>query len=117
MMINALISRVTVLGISAIAVVAAAAAGLCGVAGATGTAGAGAIAVLNFRWLARGAAHALAGRGSRGTLVGLGLRHLATLGALALLLSSGWAHPVAAVAGIAVLPVVLIAEGLRVASG
>jgi hypothetical protein len=113
---DALISRVTVLSISAVAVVAAAAAGFTGLAGAAGAAGAGAIAVLNFRWLARGAAHALAGGGPRGALVSLGLRHLATLGALAVLLSSGWAHPVAAVAGIAVLPVVLIAEGLRTAS-
>jgi hypothetical protein len=114
MAIDPLVSRVTVLGIFAIAAVTASAAWLWGVAGAAGTIGAGAIALLNFRWLARGAARALAGGGPRGALVGLGLRYLATLGALALLLSSGWAHPVAVVAGIAVLPLVLIVEGLRV---
>ncbi len=117
MTIDPLVSRVTVLGIGAIAVVTAGAAWLSGAAGAAGAAGAGAIALLNFRWLARGAVRAVAGGGPRGAVVGLGLRHLATLGALALLLSSGWAHPVAVVLGIAVLPLVLIAEGLRVARG
>ncbi len=48
-------------------------------------------------------------------LVGAGLRFAACTVACALLLTTGWAHPVALVAGFTVLPCDLIARGLAAA--
>ena len=87
---------------------------LAGPAAATGVGGGGAIALLNFRWLARdvGRATALVAEGGGGRIGRLGLRQLATFTALGLLVAQGWAHPVAVGIGLAVLPPVLLAEGL-----
>src|SRR5436853_375562 len=66
------------------------------------------------RWLARGAAGALRGEGGFALgLTGLGLRSAGAFGALALTLAGGWAHPLAVIAGLSVLPPVLIAAGVR----
>ncbi len=113
-----LVSRVTLSGLPAILLVAAVAAWSGGTAGATGAAAGGVIALANFRWMARGAATTLAaGRAPRLAFALAGLRYLGAFGAMALVLSTGWAHPVALVAGLSVLPPVLILQGLRGATG
>ena len=54
----------------------------------------------------------LGGAPASAWLVGAGLRFAACTAACALLLTTGWAHPVALVAGFTVLPCDLIARGL-----
>jgi ATP synthase I chain len=108
---------------------------LGGAPGFVGVAAAGAITVVNFWWLARGASATLgafspgsgaspacAARGgakpsavSGAWIVASGLRFLALLAAFAALCATGWAHPVAVVAGLTVLPCAVIALGLRAA--
>ena len=113
-MTHELISRVTLLSLPATLAVAAVAGWVGGIPGAGGAAAGGAIALVNFRWLARGAAIALGQPRVRSfALVRVGLRHAVTFSALALALSTGWAHPIAVIAGLSVLPPVLIAHGLR----
>jgi hypothetical protein len=112
-----LISRVTVGAITALAAIAALAGWAAGGPGIAGAVGAGVIALVNFRWLALGAARVTATGGPRLAALGLGLRHLASFGALVLLLASGWAHPIAALAGLSVLPPILIVHGLAAARG
>lgn len=90
---------------------------LGGLPAATGVGGAGAIALMNFRWLARDVsrATAVAAEGRAGIRrVGrmMGLRQLVTFGALGLLVAQGWAHPVAVGVGLAALPPVLLVQGL-----
>jgi hypothetical protein len=96
---------------------ALAAAWLAGAAGAVGAAGGIVLALGNFRWLvgrvrtqadAPGAARAL-------WSVTAGLRLAALGGLCAALLASGWAHPVALVAGLTALPCALVGHGLRAA--
>jgi hypothetical protein len=78
--------------------------------------GGGAIAIVNFRWLARDVDRATAliaaGTPTLGRLSRVGLRQLVTLGALGVLVAQGWAHPVAVAVGLAILPPVLLAQGL-----
>ena len=108
-----LAARVTWTGAATVAAMTAGAWWLAGVPAAAGVSGGGAIALVNFRWLARdvGRATALIAEGSTG--VGrLGLRQVFTFGALGLLVAQGWAHPVAVVIGLAALPPVLLAQGL-----
>jgi hypothetical protein len=110
-----LVGRVLRTGGVAVAALATAAWAALGLDEAAGVAAGGAIALGNFRWLARDAGRLGAGgEGARRALPGT-LRHLAAFGALAALLGSGWIHPLAACAGLAVLPPVLVAEGLRAA--
>jgi len=114
MAVTELISRVTVLCLLATPVVAAGAGWLAGVPGAVGAVAGSAIALLHFRWFARGAARALCGGPGRGlSLAGLGLRFAGTFATLALTLATGWAHPLAVIAGLSVLPPALVAEGAR----
>jgi hypothetical protein len=112
-------SRVTVSGLSGLTALSAGIAWAAGLDAAAGVAGGGAIALLNFRWLARDVAHAatLAAEGRMGTLrVGSAwLRRLVSLGALGLLLAGGLTHPLAVIAGLWVLPPVLLLQGLRAA--
>ena len=109
-----LVSRITLHCLVLIAALAAGAGWLAGLPGAAGAAAGGAIALLHFRWLARGAAGALRGEGGFALgLTGLGLRSAGAFGALALTLAGGWAHPLAVIAGLSVLPPVLIAAGVR----
>lgn len=112
-----LTSRVTrdtcVLG----AVLAAPAAWLAGSEGAVGAAAGVGLAVGNFRWLAArvpgmtGTATAARSLWS----LGAGLRFAIMTAACAGLLASGWAHPVALVAGLTLLPGAVLAHGLRAA--
>jgi ATP synthase I chain len=109
-----LVSRVTLHCLVLTAALAAGAGWLAGLPGAAGAAAGGTIALLHFRWLARGALGALRDEGGFTLgLTGLGLRSAGAFGALALTLGGGWAHPLAVLAGLSVLPPVLIAEGMR----
>src|SRR6266852_3406806 len=67
-------------------------------------------------WLGGASAATAAGNAAASAwLVGAGLRFAACTVACALLLTTGWAHPVALVAGFTVLPCDLIARGLAAA--
>jgi hypothetical protein len=115
-----LAGRVT--GVAAIAALAAAllAALVAGGPGALGVAAGAAVALASFRWIARGSRRAAAvfagGRPGALWVLGLGLRHLTLFGVMALCLASGLAHPLGLVAGLSLLPPVLILSGLRAAS-
>src|SRR3990167_2122265 len=111
--------RVTWSGVAVVMALSAVAGWAAGVEGAAGVAGGGAVALLNFRWLARSVANAVVlvrdGGSGGAALRGAWLRHLSTAGALGLLLGRGWAHPLAVIAGLSVLPPILVAKGLRAA--
>ena len=88
---------------------------LGGLDGALGAAAGAGIAVGNFRWLAS-RAQATGGDGpSARSLWSLAavLRLAALAAAVGLVLVSGHAHPLAVVCGLSVLPVVVVAHGLR----
>ena len=110
------VARVSWTGGLTVAVMTAAAWWLAGVSAAAGVAGGGAIALVNFRWLARDVSRATAlvvgGQAAGGRISRIGLRQLATFGALGLLVAQGWAHPVAVGVGLATLPPALLAAGL-----
>jgi hypothetical protein len=115
-MIADLAARVTWTGSATVAAMAAGAWWLGGAQVAAGVGGGGAIALLNFRWLARDVSRATAliaeGGGGVGRIGRVGLRQLVTFGALGLLVAQGWAHPVGVGIGLAALPPVLLAQGL-----
>jgi hypothetical protein len=92
---------------------------LAGWPGALGALAGGLISLASFTWIARGV-HSSAklfagGRAHPLWALGLGLRYVLLFGAVALLLGYGIVHPLALVAGLSVLPPVLIAFGLRAA--
>jgi hypothetical protein len=90
---------------------------LGGSAGALGV-GAGVVLALgNFRWLV---SRACATNGTPAAAralwsMGAGLRLVAFSVVCAALLATGWAHPVALVAGLTALPCALVGHGLRAA--
>jgi|SRR5688572_28995861 len=92
---------------------------LAGWSGALGALAGGLISLGSFTWIARGVhsgAHLFAGgRAHPLWALGLGLRYVVLFAAVALLLGYGIVHPLALVAGLSVLPPVLIAFGLRAA--
>jgi ATP synthase I chain len=110
--------RVCRAGVLAVAVVAAATALLFGGREAAGVAAGGGIAFGTFRWLARdaGCLAAIAQSAAPPRLLPLGFRQIAAFAAIALLIGSGWCHPLAVAAGIALLPPVLVVQGLRAAA-
>jgi hypothetical protein len=116
MMIADLAARVTWSGAATVAAMTAGAWSLAGGAAAAGVGGGGAIALLNFRWLARDVGRATAliagGQSGVGRVGRIGLRQLVTFGALGVLIAQGWAHPVGVGVGLAALPAVLLVEGL-----
>lgn len=116
MTIADLAARVTWTGGATVAAMTAGAWWLAGAAAAAGVGGGGAIALLNFRWLARDVSRAAAlvaeGGGGLGRIGRIGLRQLVTLTALGLLIAQGWAHPVGVGIGLAALPPVLLVQGL-----
>jgi ATP synthase I subunit len=91
------------------------AAWLGGVDGALGAAAGAGIAVANFRWLASRVSITLAAASAErpGRALGAVLRLAALAAVVALLLASGHADPIAIVGGLSVIPVTVIAEGLR----
>jgi hypothetical protein len=111
-----LAARVTWTGGATVVAMTAGAWWLAGAPAAAGIGGGGAIALLNFRWLARDVSRATAlvaeGGGGVGRIGRIGLRRLVTLTALGLLIAQGWAHPVGVGIGLAALPPVLLAQGL-----
>jgi ATP synthase I chain len=112
--------RVTLDTCAAVAALVAPGAWVGGIPGGLGVLAGGLLAIVNFRWLvARASAATALGIGA-GTgnavasvwLLGSGLRFGACLGACTLLLATGWAHPIALLVGLTVLPCDLIARGL-----
>jgi len=99
--------------------VAAGGAWAVGWPGAVGGLAGGLIALSGFRWIASGVTRVVV-TGSRGgralSSLAVGARHLVLFGALAGVLGSGVAHPLALIAGLSVLPPVIIALGLRAAA-
>ncbi len=116
MAIAELAAKVTWSGGLTVAAITAGAWWVAGAPAAAGVGGGGAIALLNFRWLARDVSRATALIGEGGITVGrigrVGLRQVVTLGALGVLIAQGWAHPVGVGIGLAALPPVLLAQGL-----
>jgi hypothetical protein len=110
------VSRAMLLLLLPLAAGAGLVAGPRGAAGALAGAG---IALLAFRWVSRGVqggiAAAAGGRVRPVGLVALGLRHAALFGAVALALGSGRVDPLALVAGLSLLPPVVVVVGLRTA--
>lgn len=98
--------------------VAAGGAWVAGWPGAVGSLAGGLIALSGFRWIASGVTRAVV-TGSRGGLalssLAVGARHLVLFAALAAVLGSGAAHPLALIVGLSVLPPLVIAFGLRAA--
>jgi hypothetical protein len=100
-------------------VLTAPAAWLGGLDGALGAAAGAGIAVGNFRWLASRVTAAVDAASTARSLWTLGatLRWVALAAAVTLALVSGHAHPLAIVAGLSVIPVSVVAQGLRAARG
>ena len=115
-MVNELRLRVTAETVVAVAALALPAAWLAGPSAAVGVLAAGVLTVGNFWWLSRAASSA-ADPGSRpevaGWVLGAGARFAVLFAAFAALCAGGYAHPVAVVVGLSVLPCALIAQGLR----
>ena len=116
MAIAELAAKVTWSGGLTVAAITAGAWWVAGAPAAAGVGGGGALALLNFRWLARDVSRATALIGEGGITVGrigrVGLRQVVTFGALGVLIAQGWAHPVGVGIGLAALPPVLLAQGL-----
>ncbi len=111
-----LLKRVTAGGALALIPLAAAAFYLADLPGVLGVLSGGGVALGNFGWVSRGGRGALelfrGGRVHPVWLLALGLRHVLLFTVLGLLLWSGYVHPLALIAGLSVLPPVLIAQGL-----
>jgi hypothetical protein len=109
--------RVTVVTAIAVAALAVPAAWLAGSPAAIGVLAAGALTVGNFWWLSRAASSAADPAAPRpevgGWILGAGARYAVLFAAFAALCAGGYAHPVAVVVGLTVLPCALIAQGLR----
>jgi hypothetical protein len=87
---------------------------LAGWQGAVGALAGGLISLGSFRWIASGVTRSAEG-GLAFSALAVGVRHLALFAALALVLWSGAGHPMALVAGLSLLPPVLVARGLSAA--
>jgi hypothetical protein len=111
-----LVARVTRETCVVTAVLVGPAALLGGPAGALGVLAGGTLTVLSFRWLAARAAAAVGGHARGGWLAAAGLRFGASMAACGALLATGWAHPLALLAGVTVLPCAVVRLGLT-ASG
>ena len=107
-------SRVSRAMLLALAAVAACAGLSAGWSAAVGSLAGGLISLASFRWIARGVARASTPGAARGLAFSLavGGRHIVLFGALAVVLGSGVANPVALLGGISLLPPIVIALGL-----
>ncbi|HUF91375.1 MAG TPA: ATP synthase subunit I [Candidatus Limnocylindria bacterium] len=110
-------ARATVATCAGAVVMAVPFAWLAGAAAGLGILAGGALAVVNFRWLAARAEVAAAAPGLTGALwhVGAVLRFGLVAAVAGVLFVSGWAHPVALLAGFTVLPCAIVALGLHAA--
>jgi len=116
---NEFTTRVTVLGALATAGMALLAGWLAGGTASVGVVAGGGLALLDFRWLTRSAAAAAValtgGRARVGWILAAVARLAVMFGALSLILVSGRVAPLAVMAGLAVLPLVVITQGFRAA--
>ena len=112
-------ARVTIHGALATVGAALLAGWLSGGAASAGVLAGGGLALLDFRWLTRSAAAAAValtgGRARVGWMLAAAARLLGMFGAISLILVFGRVAPLAVMAGLAVLPLVVIAQGLRTA--
>ena len=112
-----LVGRVSRAVLALLVPLALAGAALGGLPGALGVVAGGLISLASFTWIARGVHTSTrlfaGGRAHPLWVLVLGLRYILFFGAVALLLGFRLAHPLALVAGLSVLPPVLIAFGLR----
>ena len=112
-----LVGRVTRTSLIILAPVSLAAGLLGGGAGALGALAGGLLSLASLWWLSRGVRSAGAffagGRAHPLWMIALGGRYTLFFGAVALLLWSGAVHPVGLLAGLSVVPPVLILIGLR----
>lgn len=116
-MVNELRLRVTMETGIAVLALALPAAWLAGPSAALGVLAAGALTIGNFWWLSRAASSAADPNASRpevaSWVLGAGARFVVLFAAFAALCAGGYAHPVAVVVGLSVLPCALIVQGLR----
>jgi|RhiMetdeSRZDD1v2_1073273.scaffolds.fasta_scaffold221908_4 ATP synthase I subunit len=93
---------------------------IAGWPGAAGVLAGALVSLASFRWIARGARRAgmlfAGGRPGALWLLGLGTRHVTLFSAIGLCLWSEVAHPLGLLAGLSLLPPVLILFGLRTAA-
>ena len=111
-------TRITITSAVLGGALALAAGWLGGAPGVLGIAAGAALALGDFWWLAARIGALLspdAEWGGSGWMVATGLRFIALTAGAALVLVTGVVHPVALVIGFTVLPVVLVAQGLRAA--
>jgi hypothetical protein len=110
-------ARVTLGAAIALAALAVPTAWLAGPSAAVGVLAAGGLTIGNFWWLSRAAAAAGAPRAAppqvSGWVFAAGIRFSVLLAAFAALGAGGYAHPVAVVLGLSVLPCALIVQGFR----
>ena len=110
-------ARVTLETAIALAALAVPAAWLAGPSAAIGVLAAGGLTVGNFWWLSRAAAAAGAASAPPAQVSGwvfvAGIRFTVLFVAFAALCAGGYAHPVAVVLGLSVLPLALVVQGLR----
>jgi ATP synthase I chain len=111
--------RVTLAGAFMTAVLAGVAFGLAGPGAGLGVVAAGGMTLANFWWLVSNAVSVFGtGAAPRRAVwvVAAGFRFIVVAAALVALLASGLVHPVAFVAGLAILPAAVILLGLRAAA-
>jgi hypothetical protein len=110
-------ARVTLETSIALALLAGPAAWVAGPSAATGVLAAGGLAIGNFWWLSRAAMSAGASGAPRvhvsGWVLAGAVRLTVLFIAFAVLCAGGYAHPVAVVLGLTVLPCALVVQGLR----
>lgn len=108
-------ARVTLETVIALAALAVPAALLAGPSAVVGVLAAGGLTVGNFWWLSRAATAGpdAAPPQVSGWVFAAGFRFTLLFAAFAALCAGGYAHPVAVVVGLTVLPCALIAGGLR----
>ena len=112
-----LVERVTGGGVLALLPLAGAALYLAGLPGLLGVLAGGGVALGNLVWLSAGSRRTLglmrAGRIHPLWLLNLGLRHLGLFAVVGILIWTRSVHPLALIAGLSVLPPVLIVQALR----
>ena len=114
-----LIARVSRVSLMLLVPVSLASAWIGGATSAIGTVAGGLLSLASLYWVSRGVRNAGAflagGRSHKLWVIALGLRYAVLFGVVALLLSTGAAHPLGLAAGLSVLPPVVIILGLRAA--
>ena len=108
------VTRATIETSAVVVVLAVLAAGVGGPSAGLGILAGGVLAVANLWWLARRLVTASAGTPA-GWPLGAMVRLAAAGAAIAVILATGLAHPVGVVAGLTVLPCVLVVRGLAAA--